>query len=88
MDIDEKETASPNVTRSVPQHVAKTEKHGYMHREMIRIPCREMFEDSNVDSAGAVIILFNIAILQHISSISSNNEKRMAKTLRLYQLCN
>ena len=95
MDIDEKEMASPHVTRSVPQHVAETEKehpltfeHGYLHREIIRIPCREMFEDSNVDSAVAVIILFNLAIVQHLSSISSNNEKRMAKTLRLYQLCN
>ena len=95
MDIDEKEMESPYVTRSVPQQFDETKKeypvafeHRYLYREIIRIPCREMFEASNVDSAVAVIILFNLAIVQHLSSISSNNEKRMAKTLRLYQLCN
>ncbi len=95
MDIDEKDTSSSYVTRSVSQELAEAEEehpnaseHGYMYREIIRIPCRKMFETRNVDSAVALIILFNLSIVQHLSSISSNNKKRMAKTLRLYQLSN
>lgn len=63
-------------------------EHGYMHQEMIRIPCREHFDFQNVSSGVALIIIFNLAIVHHRNALRHNCKSKMAKTLRLYQLVN
>lgn len=62
--------------------------HGYMHQDMLRIPCREHFDFQNVSSGVALIVIFNLAIVHHMSAVFQNCKHRMAKTLRLYQLVN
>lgn len=85
-------SALSSMTKSGPQDTEKEYpiafEHGYVYQELIRIPCRKTFEASNVGSAVVLIILFNLAILQHLHACTSDNKKRMGKTLRLYQLAN
>ena len=94
MDIgDDSISASSSTTKSMPQKDTEEEhpitfEHGYLYQELIRIPCRQIFEASNVGSAVALVILFNLAIVQHMNAYTSGNKKRMGKTLRLYQLSN
>lgn len=63
-------------------------EYGYFHTQMIRIPCRHKFDVYNVSSAVALIVIFNLAIVYHLSALELNNKLRMAKTLRLYELAN
>lgn len=63
-------------------------EYGYLYQKMMRIPCRQKFDVRNVGSAVALIVIFNLAIVHHMSALTSNSKFRMAKTLRLYQLAN
>jgi len=63
-------------------------EYGYVYEEMIQIPCWQTFESCNVGSAVALIIILNLALVHHLSSVTTNSKLRMAKTLRLYQLSN
>ena len=96
MEIDHQEIDSCSALSSIAksgQQDTETEypvavEHGYVYQELIRIPCRKIFEASNFCSAVVLILLINLAIVQHLHACTSNNKKRMGKTLRLYQLSN
>lgn len=61
---------------------------GYLYEELMQIPCRNHFGNHNVGSAVALILIFNLAIVHHVSALRLNSKTRMKKTLRLYQLAN
>ena len=61
---------------------------GYMHRQLIRIPCKSLLMGHCMGSALTLIIIFNLGIAHHLNAITSTKRARtkIKKTLQLYQV--
>jgi len=59
---------------------------GYIYQKLMRLPCRCLLGDDNVTSTVALIIIFNLAIVYHISSSRLKSRPRMKCAFQFYRL--